>query len=198
VSVATGTLLVVPAFVVGHALAQGSRVARWIDALTFLAFVTPSAVLGAGLMAVWNHPATRCVYGTPAILVLGAAARYAVLAVRAAAVDAARLPAGVVVVAAAAGASWARRMVRVVAPLCRQGWAGAWILATAATLRDLELSAMFYPPGFQTLPVRLFTLEANGAPSLVAALALVQVAMAAGVLALGSRTLAAGTREARS
>jgi ABC-type Fe3+ transport system permease subunit len=34
-------------------------------------------------------------------------------------------------------------------------------------------------------------------PPLVVALALVQVAMAAGILVLGSRTLAAGAREAR-
>jgi iron(III) transport system permease protein len=52
-------------------------------------------------------------------------------------------------------------------------------------LRDLELSVLYYPPGGQPLTVRIFTLEANGPPSVVAALAVVHVAMTAAVLGIG-------------
>ncbi|HYU15853.1 MAG TPA: hypothetical protein VEL05_07275, partial [Candidatus Acidoferrum sp.] len=52
-------------------------------------------------------------------------------------------------------------------------------------LRDLETAALVYPPGGETLTVRIFTLEANGPAGVVAALAAVQVAMTAAAVATG-------------
>src|SRR5439155_19221897 len=92
--------------------------------------------------------------------------------------------------AAVQGAGFLRRMRRIVIPLHRRAIAGAWLLAFVFCLRDLETVVLFYPPGKAPLTVRILTLEANGAPAVVAALSLVQcgmvaVALAAGALALG-------------
>jgi hypothetical protein len=59
---------------------------------------------------------------------------------------------------------------RVVAPLAKRGLIAAWIIAYIFCLRDLGISLVVFPPGFDTLPVRILTLMANGAPSLIAEL----------------------------
>jgi iron(III) transport system permease protein len=76
-----------------------------------------------------------------------------------------------------AGASWTRRMLSVVIPLCGRGLVVSWLAAYVFCLRDLGISALVYPPGGDTLPVRTFTLMANGPPDIVAALGLFMVVM---------------------
>ncbi|MBI3893607.1 MAG: iron ABC transporter permease, partial [Candidatus Wallbacteria bacterium] len=68
--------------VLGHALARGLKGAALVDAVTVLAFVTPAAVLGVGLIATWNRPATDWVYRGRAILVIALVARYTAIGAR--------------------------------------------------------------------------------------------------------------------
>jgi iron(III) transport system permease protein len=42
-------------------------------------------------------------------------------------------------------------------------------------VRDVAISIVVYPPGYDTLPVRILTLMANGAPSLIAALCIILI-----------------------
>jgi iron(III) transport system permease protein len=44
-------------------------------------------------------------------------------------------------------------------------------------VRDLGITMLVYPPGSDTLPVRILTLMANGAPSLIAALCVILIAV---------------------
>jgi iron(III) transport system permease protein len=171
--------------VLGHGLARGQPAARAIDGLTFLAFVTAAAALGAGLIAAWSRPATQVVYASSAIVVVGYVARYGVLGVRPIAIAIARASAHLEDAAATVGAGYLRRLVRIVIPIHARAIAAAWLLAMVFCLRDLETAVLYYPPGGETLPVRIFTLEANGPPATVAALAVLHVAITAAVLALG-------------
>jgi iron(III) transport system permease protein len=52
-----------------------------------------------------------------------------------------------------------------------------WTIGFIFCLRDLGASMLVYPPGEDTLPVRIFTLMANGAPSLISALCVMLVAV---------------------
>jgi iron(III) transport system permease protein len=81
-----------------------------------------------------------------------------------------------------AGASWARRVVCIVAPLAAPGLAAAWLASFLFCLRDVGISMIVYPPGADTLPVRSFTLMANGPPALVAALCVMMIGVALGPL----------------
>ena len=69
-----------------------------------------------------------------------------------------------------AGASWTTRLTHITIPLARKGLVAAWLLAFLFCLRDTGLAMVVYPPGGETLPIRLFTLMANGRPSLISAL----------------------------
>jgi iron(III) transport system permease protein len=89
-----------------------------------------------------------------------------------------------------AGAGYWRRLLRIVIPVHARAIGATWILCAVFCLRDLETAVVYYPPGRETLPVRIFTLEANGPQGTVATLALVHVAITALVLALGLAVLA--------
>ena len=183
------TIIAALGVVIGHGAARRLRGATALDALAVLAFVMPASVLGVGLIAVWNRPATRAIYGSIAILVIGYVARYTVVGVRAVASVVLQSPTNLEDAAAASGAGFARRLVRIVLPLNARGVAFGWLLALVFCLRDLETSVLFYPPGREPLTVRLFTLEANGPDAVVAALAVTHAVMTAVVLVLGSRLM---------
>ena len=179
------TVIAAAGFVLGHAAARQIRGATSLDALSVLAFITPAPVLGVGLITVWNRAWTQAIYGSVAILVLGFVARYTVVGVRAVSSVVLQSPRQLEEAAAAAGAGAWRRLGRIVLPLNARGVVAGWLLGLVFCLRDLETAVLFYPPGKEPLTVRLFTLEANGPPAVVASLAVAQVALTAAVLAVG-------------
>lgn len=185
---------------VGAALGYGVErrqalfLSRAADRLALLLFATPPTVLGIGLVALWNRPVTRGVYATPAVIVLGLLGQLAAAPLRLCASAVAAIPVRLEEAAQLTGARWPRCMTRIVAPLAAPGLAAAWLASFLLCLRDLGISMIVYPPGADTLPVRTFTLMANGAPPLVAALCVMMIAAALGplvVLAASLRRLAA-------
>lgn len=182
---AAGVALIL-ACLVGHALVRGGPFGRLLDAVLFLGLLTPAAVWGVGLIAAWNRPATSWIYRGWPILVLAGAARYSILAVRAATVAFAQSSPALEEAGQVAGAGFGRRLLSLVLPLHWRGLVLAFVLTLVFCLRDLDLFVLFYPPGLEPLMVRIFTLEANGPPDVVAALAVVQVLVIAAVLALGA------------
>jgi iron(III) transport system permease protein len=167
----------------GHGLARGSRAARLADGILAAGFFVPSAVLGVGLIAAWNRPWSSWLYGSTLILVTGFVARYAVIAERAVAASVRQSAPSLEEAASVAGAGYLRRLSLVVAPLHLRGLAAAWLLVFAFSLRDLETAVMYYPPDGEPLTVRIFTLEANGPPAVVAALALLHAGLTTVLLA---------------
>jgi iron(III) transport system permease protein len=184
-AVVAAGIIAVLGFVLGHAAARRIPGATSLDALSMLAFITPAPVLGVGLIAVWNRGWTQIIYGSLAILVVGFVARYTVVALRAVSSSVLQSPRDLEEAAAAAGAGGFRLMGRIVLPLNARGVFAGWLLALVFCLRDLETAVLFYPAGREPLTVRLFTLEANGRPTVVAALAVAQVALTAAVLVAG-------------
>jgi iron(III) transport system permease protein len=184
------TIVTALALVCGWEIGRRRRFSTVLDGVAFVGFVTPAALLGVGLVAVWNRPLTRAVYGSLAIVVIGFVARYAALGVRTVSAGVTQTSASTEEAAAAVGAGWVRRLRCIVAPEQRAPLTLAWILAFVFSIRDLETAVLFYPPGREPLTVRIFTLEANGPEGVVAALATGQIAMTAGVLVLGAGLLA--------
>jgi iron(III) transport system permease protein len=177
---ATGILIL--GLPLAHALVRARRAARFPDALAVLAFVTPAAVLGVGLIQAWNRPATSWIYGSLAIVVLAFVARYAAIGLRTCASVLGQSSARLEESAAVLGAGYLRRLVRLLVPLHVRGLAAAWLLVLVFCLRDLESAILVYPAGREPLTVRIFTLEANGPEPVVAALACAHAVLIALVL----------------
>lgn len=173
---AGATLLTLVGLFAGY-LVQRRALPVWrsIDSLTVLLFALPSTVIGIGLVTLWNRPALGVVYGTPVIVLVGYLAQYAALTSRTTVSGLSQIPRAMEEAARMVGAGWFRRIGGIVAPLAGRALGAAWLIAYLFCLRDTGLTMMVYPPGGDTLPVRTFTLMANGAPPLIAALCVLMV-----------------------
>ena len=169
---ATGaTLLTVLGFFCGVLVhTRALRAWRWVDFLTLFLLVLPSPVICIGLIGLWNRPATDWIYGTPAMILLGYLAQYMALTSRTTAATLAQIPASMDEAAAVIGAGWLRRLLTITVPLARPGLVVAWLIAYIFCLRDTGITLLVYPPGHDTLPVRILTLMANAPEGLIAAL----------------------------
>lgn len=176
---AGATALTALGFLLGY-LAWRRALPGWrlVDAATILLFALPSIIIGIGLVTVWNRPATSFIYATPLIVVLGYVAKYTALTSRAMASALAQLSPSIEEAARLVGAGWFRRTGRIIVPLVGRGLAVAWLVGFLFCLRDVGLTMMVYPAGYDTLPVRTFTLMANGPPALIAALCVLMAAVA--------------------
>ncbi len=150
---------------------------RSVDVLALFLFTLPGTVIGIGLISLWNRPITNAIYVTPAIIILGYLAQYAVLPTRMTAAILQRIPPSLEQAAQLYGASWFMALRYIVAPLAKRGLIAAWVIAYIFCLRDLGITLVVYPPGFDTLPVRILTLMANGVPSLISALCVILIAV---------------------
>jgi iron(III) transport system permease protein len=186
VGVCTASVGAALALTAGWLVGRRRPGARLIDAVAFLGFVSPAALLGVGMSCLWNRPLTQGIYGSLGIVVLGLLARYAVIPIRTVAAGVLQTSTSTDEAARIAGASLVRRLFAIVAGEQRRALAIAWVLGFVFAIRDLETSALLYPPGGEPLTVRIFTLEANGPEPVVAALASLQIALTAGVLLLGA------------
>jgi len=195
---AAATTMVILGLLVGY-LVERHRRSRHdaLDTLLLLLFAAPGTVLGVGLILFWNRPGLAWVYGSALIIVVGWIGHFTPLAARVAGIGLGSLAPGVEEAARLAGVRWERVLFRVLVPLCRPALAGAWFLAFVFCLRDLDLAVTIYPPGAETLPVRVYTLMANSSEAVTAALSLVMVGLTAVVLVgawIGLAALRAGSR----
>src|SRR5262249_5773485 len=141
------------------------RLWRAVDTLTLLLFTLPGTVIGIGLIALWNRPFTGFLYASAIIIILAYLAQYTVVPGRIVQAALANLPPSREEAAQMSGAPWLARIWYIVLPAALPGVAAAWAMAFVFCLRDLGASMLVYPPGQDTLPVRIFTMMANGAPS---------------------------------
>ena len=185
ISFISATIISALGSIIGYQYVRKKWGSNILDNITMLSFVTPAAVLGVGLVATWNHPKTHFLYSTTAILIIGLVARYAIIGSRTFASIFYHTSKSYEEAAAIHGASFFRRFFRIVLPMHKKGIFATWLLAVAFCLRDLETLIIFYPPGLETLPIRIFTLEANGPQNVVAALAITHVLVTAFILFFG-------------
>jgi iron(III) transport system permease protein len=135
----------------------------------------PGSVIGIGLISLWNTKPTSFVYANPAILILGYVAQYSILPMRVMSASLSAVPRSLEDAARLTGAGWLMTMRYIVTPLVGRGLLAAWLIGYVFSVRDIAISIVVYPPGSDTLPIRILTLMANGAPSLIAALCIVLV-----------------------
>jgi iron(III) transport system permease protein len=183
------TLLTTVGFLCGYLIER--RALRWwraVDGLTLLLFTVPGTVIGVGLIALWNHSVTGFIYASSAMIILAYLAQYTALTSRVSAAMLASVPTSLEEAAQVSGAPWLARLCRVIVPAAAPGVITAWILAFIFCLRDVGASMLVYPAGADSLPVRIFTLMANGSPSLISAacvsLILINLAMLSLLFAL--------------
>lgn len=149
--------------------------AWWVQGQTLL-FVLPGAVVGLGLVALWNRPWLGWVYGTPAMVVLGEVARFAPLMVGAFAAFLAQVPKDCEEAIWLDGGGVVATFAHFVLPVARRALGFLWAMGFVLCMGELATAILVAPPGIQTLAVRLFTIEANAPQTHTASLALILAA----------------------
>lgn len=163
--------------------ARGS--AGWLYAQVLL-FVLPGAVVGLGLVSLWNRPVLGAAYGTSAMIVLGYLARFAPLTVRAAAAFVEQLPRECEEAIWLDGGGAVATFRHFILPASRRVLLALAALSFVLCMGELGTTILVAPAGSQTLAVRLFTIEANAPQSQTASVALVLVASCLAPLALAA------------
>ncbi len=158
-----------------HIERSGRRRRSGLDTLLMLLFTLPGTVLGISLILCWNRAATAWLSRSLLMIVCGYIAKYLVLATRLQGLALHQVPRSYEEAARLAQVPWGTEVLGIHVPTLKQALVASWLLAFLFCLRDLDTTMTIYPPGQETLPVRVYTLMANSPEPVVAALALLLV-----------------------
>lgn len=130
---------------------------RAIDVISLISLAVPGVVLGIGYIFIWNQPWLEpfglILYGTPWILILASVAGAIPVITRVIVGGMAKVPRQLLFAAQMQGAGWVQRMVTILFPLLRAALVSAALAAFGASVFDLAVTSILYPPNFMTLPV---------------------------------------------
>ena len=145
------------------------------DFLFFVPFAIPGAILGIGLISVWNRPATDFVYESAVIVIFAYIARFSPFAVKAVATNLGQIHPRLEEAAVLSAASWPRQVSVILAPLTKPGLLAGWIITFIFSMGELGATLLVVPPGKTTLSVRIYTVMHYGAGNLTACLCLILI-----------------------
>ncbi|WP_259391481.1 iron ABC transporter permease [Paenibacillus sp. 1011MAR3C5] len=132
---------------------------RSIEVFSIITLAVPGVVLGIGYIFVWNQkwlePLGLLLYGTPWILVLAAIAGAIPVITRLMTGAMAKVPGNLLSAAQLQGDSFLNRMRYILLPLIRGALLSAGLAAFGASIFDLAVSSILFPPKFVTLPVAI-------------------------------------------
>jgi iron(III) transport system permease protein len=150
---------------------------RLSDPFVFAPLAIPSAIMALGLIKIWNHPYTSFIYGTPAIILLGYLGRFIPFVAKVFSPFFEQISNSFEEAARLSDASFPSILRKILLPLMRPAMVPALIVGFVLSLRELEVTLLVTPPGFQTLPNRIYTLLHYGDFELVSALCIMVVAL---------------------
>ncbi len=170
------TVMVILAFIVSYITERAKKVLKGsLDFVSLLPFAIPATIFGIGLTATWNTPSTKFIYGTSLIIIFGYVARFIPFVIRTIGSNIKQIKVGLEEAALISEPSWAKRILKVVAPLSKSGILAGWGIAFVLSMGELAVTLLVTPAGEATLPIRIYTLMHYGAQQLVAALCIILV-----------------------
>lgn len=150
---ATATVAVLLALVAARLLtgSEGRLSRRVLDLLLLTAVALPGIVFSAGYIFTYNLPITNAlgihVYGTPLLLLLGYIATALPSTTRLLVGTVGQVQLSLPLAARVHGAGAIRSWIHTALPLLARPLISAWLLTFGATLLELPVSELLYPPG---------------------------------------------------
>jgi 2-aminoethylphosphonate transport system permease protein len=135
---------------------------RVLDICFFIPSAVPSVSIGLSLLVAFSHP-PLLLNGTRFIVLIAHFVLISAFTYGNVTAGLARLPADCEQVAESLGARPLYRLRRVTLPLLTPYLIAAFSLSFALSMGELGATVMIYPPGWVTLPVRIFSLSDRGA-----------------------------------
>jgi iron(III) transport system permease protein len=179
----TAALAAMAATVLGLLLAQTSRSLRGSIASRFtgivqIGYAIPGTVLGLSLILLYNTY-LPWLYGTVAMLVLAYLIRFLTQSLQGLEAALGSINPHLEEAARSLAASPALVLRRVLVPLLRPTLIAVWALVFISSMKELDATLLLRPPGFDTLPVRVYIHTVEAEYSKAAALSLLLIAFTA-------------------
>lgn len=145
-------------FLVAYVLTYSEfKLRKTIDVISLVSLAVPGIVLGIGYIFIWNQAWLEKIglllYGTPWILILASVAGVIPVITRVVVGAMAKVPRQLLSAAQMQGASFSQRVTSILMPLIKGALLYAGLAAFGASVFDLAISSILYPPNFMTLPV---------------------------------------------
>jgi iron(III) transport system permease protein len=173
VAVAGASLATMLALATGWS--QWRRGEDWPGQVLQAGYAIPGTVLGLSLVGL-SLGLVPLLYGTPALLAVAYLVLFAGPAHQAVQAALSQISTAMEEAARALGRTPFGAAREVVLPLAWPGLAGAWLIAFILSVRELAASLILRPPGFDTLPVRIWVHTMDvGADPRAAAVALLLI-----------------------
>lgn len=130
-----------------------------LEAVSLVSLAVPGVVLGIGYIFIWNQkwlaPLGLQLYGKSSILVLAAIAGAIPIITRMIAGTMATIPRTMLEVAQLQGIPLTGRIFSILLPLCQSALVTAALSAFGASMFDLAVNSILFPPGQLLLPVMI-------------------------------------------
>ncbi|HSV46940.1 MAG TPA: iron ABC transporter permease [Ramlibacter sp.] len=190
-SVAAAVLLAAVSLVLAYQLEV--RRQPWLRRLApaiELPYVIPGVVLAMALILLYLKPlplAGISLYNTVALIFIAYLARFLSIQLRPVVSGFQQLPAEMLEAAEVFGASFPRRLRRVVLPLLLPSVTAGALLVVLLAMNELTVSALLWSTGSETLGVVVFSLEQGGESAAACAIGVLTVGLTVLVMAAASR-----------
>lgn len=189
-AVVTAVVTAVLGMLLGYAIVKGrgTLLARTVEQVSFLPYLMPSIAFAAVYLALFARPIGPfpALYGSFALLVLVSIVKNLPFSSRTGVTAMLQVAGDLEEAAVVAGASWWRRVRRILFPLTRGGFAAGLLLTYISTLRELSLVILLVTPGTQLLTTSTFRYAEEGFQQFGNAIVIVTVALVlAGLPLLG-------------
>jgi iron(III) transport system permease protein len=187
VALTSAVLISVIALALAWMTVRSKRRGVWIiDSLASLPLVVPGIVMGMAFLTVGlNVPVG--LYGTLTIIILLHITRFLPYGMRTASAGLVQIDAELEEAAAICGASWTRRMRKVILPLVLPTLFGGFLYAMLLSVRELSGSIMVYTVDTRLFSILIFDYWQNGQLGLLCAASVMVIAVLLGFVYLLKR-----------
>jgi iron(III) transport system permease protein len=147
---------------------RGKWYGKLTEQLVFVPYLMPSIAFAAIYLAMWStpHGIIPSLYGTFALLVLASVVKHFPFASRAGTANMMQIGVELEEAADIAGASFWRRMARIIIPLAKQGFISGFMLVFISIAKELDLIILLMTPQNRTLSYIAFTYSRDGLPQM--------------------------------
>lgn len=188
-SLSAGAIVTVLTAIVAYVTLKSRVRGAWLlDVLVSLPIAVPSILMGVGILF-WYlvAPLPFHLYGSLALLIVGFVTIGIPYGMRYASSGLAQIRDELEEAAAASGADWTTRFVRIYVPLLMPSLLAGFLTTVIIAFREISAAIFLYSQGTEVVSIAIFDLWSNGAYPAIAALGCVLVAFLLGLVTIVQR-----------
>jgi len=146
---------------------------KLVDWLLLIAFAIPSTIFGISLIKFYNQPMLDFIYSGYTIILVAFVGKYSFISSKLIANSIKQIPNSIEEVAQIQAIGFYTILQKILIPLIMPALFVAFIISFIFCLGELGTTIMIYPPGIESMPIKVFTIMANAPQSLTSSMTLI-------------------------